>query len=51
MAGELFQGGFVYQPFVAELDCRQLSLPDQPPDRLRMDVQPLTDLVNASVIV
>lgn len=37
MVGELFQSGFVYQPFVAEFDCRQFPLPDQPPDRFGMD--------------
>ncbi len=49
MVGKLFQNIPFYEPFVAKLDARQLSLSDEPPDRLGMDAQSLAGLSNVGI--
>ena len=49
MVGKLFQNIPFYEPFVAEFDAGQLSLSDEPPDRLGMDAQSLAGLSNVGI--
>ena len=49
MMGKLFQNVPLYEPFVAELDAGQLSLSEEPPDRLGMDAQSLAGLSNVGI--
>ncbi len=49
MVGKLFQNVSFYEPFVAEFDAGQLSLSDEPPDRLGMDAQSLAGFSNVGI--
>ena len=51
MAGELFEHGPLDEPGIGKLAGGKLPASDQPPNRLRMNIQPAGGLFNRYIIL